>query len=204
MQDLKDAFVTCELNRERAADLLNTIIVPRPIAFVTSIGTDGVVNAAPFSYFNAVCGDPPLVSIAIQRRKGQLKDTSRNIAANRQFVINICSLGLEKAVSIAGGDFPPDVSEVTLAKLDLVPSVRVAPPRIANTLAQLECELHQMFVVGHQQADLVIGEVKILHLHRDILTESGDVDVAKLNPLARLGGSAYAKVETYCHLPRGL
>lgn len=185
-------------------NLLNSIVVPRPIAFITSKGRDGTVNAAPFSYFNIVCTNPPIVSIAIQRRDGRRKDTSQNIIDLKEFVINICSLEMAKAVSISGGDFPPDVSEIELANLELLSSDKISVPRVANTFAQMECMLNQVIEVGKDPADLILGEVIQVHLHKSILNTKGLVDVEKLNPLARLAGITFAKVSSYCEIPRGL
>ncbi len=187
-----------------SSNLINSIVVPRPIALITSKGLNGVVNAAPFSYFNAVCTEPHLVSIAIQQRSGERKDTARNVLASKEFVINICSLNLAKSVSIAGGDFPPEVSEVELANLSLLPSQKISVPRIANTLIQMECILDQVIEVRKGIADLILAEVVRIHIHNDILNHSGYVDVQKLNPLARLTGIAYAKVDPFCEIPRGL
>lgn len=183
---------------------LNSLIVPRPIAFITSMGQTGVINAAPFSYFNIVCTHPPMVSIAIERRQGERKDTSQNIINRKEFVINICSIDLAKAISIAGGDFPSDISEVELARLSLLPSNKVGAPRIANSLAQMECVLNRVVEVGHDPTDLILADVVVVHLHKDIINNDGRVSVEKLNPLARLAGSSFAKVGDFFDIPRGL
>lgn len=187
-----------------SSNLINSIVVPRPIALVTSKGFNGVINAAPFSYFNVVCTEPHIVSIAIKQRSGERKDTARNIIASGEFVINICSLNLAKSVSIAGGDFPPDISEVELANLSLLPSQKISVPRIANTLVQMECILDQIVEVRKGIADLILAEVVKVHIHKDILNSSGYIDVPKLNPLARLAGISYAKIDPFCDIPRGL
>ena len=137
-------FTSYDINSStHSSNLINSIVVPRPIAFITSKGLNGVINAAPFSYFNVVCTEPHIVSIAIQQRNGKRKDTARNIFESKEFVINICSLNLAKSVSIAGGDFPPEKSEIGLANLSLLPSQKISVPRIANTLVQMECVLDQ-------------------------------------------------------------
>lgn len=187
-----------------SSNLIHSIVVPRPIALVTSKGFNGVVNAAPFSYFNIVCTEPHIVSIAIQRRCGERKDTARNIIASRELVINICSLNLAKSVSIAGGDFPAEISEVEVANLSLLPSQKISVPRIANTLVQMECLLDQVVEVRKDVVDLILAEVVRVHIHNDILNSNGHVDVPKLNPLARLAGISYAKIDPFCEIPRGL
>ncbi len=184
--------------------LLNALVSPRPIALITSVGPNGVVNAAPFSYFNIVCTDPPILSIAIQRRRGMRKDTAHNILFLKEFVVNICSLDLLKAVSLVGGDFPPNVSEVELAGFSLLPSSQITVPRIANCLAQMECILHQAISVGYDQSDLILGEIVRTHVHKEILDSAGGVDLEKLNPLARLSSHTYGRVDALFDLPRGL
>lgn len=174
--------------------LLNSIVIPRPIAFVTTLGATGIVNAAPFSYFNLVCTHPSIISLSIGRKNNVRKDTSSNILATKEFVINICSTELAKAVSIASTDFSPDVSEVEIANLSLISSHIVSPPRIANTLVQMECVLNQVIEVGPNQTDLILGQVIKIHLHKDILNAQSRIDVAKLNPLARIAGPTYARV----------
>lgn len=197
-------FTSYDLNGSHSSNLINSIVVPRPIAFITSKGFNGVINAAPFSYFNIVCTEPSIVSIAIQQRNGKRKDTARNIIAFKEFVINICSLNLAKSVSIAGGDFPPDISEVELANLSLLPSQKVSVPRIANTLVQMECTLDQVIEVKKGIVDLILGEIVKIHIHSDILKNNGYIDISKLNPLARLAGISYAKIDPFCEIPRGL
>ncbi len=183
--------------------ILNSVVVPRPIAFVTSKGKNGVVNAAPFSYFNILCSNPCMVSIAIERREGGRKDTARNIIAIGEFVINICSLKLAGAVSLAGGDYPPEISEIEKAKLSLLDSLKVSVPRIANAPVQIECLLHQIVEVGVEQCDLILAKVIKIHVRKDILNEVGEVDPGKLDPLARIAGPTYAKVTHFFDIERG-
>src|ERR1700733_14480052 len=103
-----DDFLTQDVRHPfQSIHLLNALIVPRPIAFVTSVNASGVVNAAPFSYFNVVCTDPAVISVAIEHRQGERKDTARNILEKGEFVINICSVELARAISLAAGDSPP-------------------------------------------------------------------------------------------------
>lgn len=193
-----DAFIT----QESSYQLLNAIVVPRPIAFVTSMGTNGVVNAAPFSYFNIVCTDPSMLSIAIEKRNKTRKDTVCNIDYSKEFVVNICSLEMAKAIVTAGKDFPPEVSEVEMANLSLIPSVVVKVPRIANTLVQIECLLHQIIEISNGQSDLILGEVVKVHVHKSILNEKGRVDVQKLNPIARISGPTYAQLCGFFDVPK--
>ena len=178
----------------RPYPLLNSIIVPRPIALITTVGNNGVVNAAPFSYFNAICKHPALVSVSIEQRQGRKKDTARNIRRSKEFVINICSKGMQQALEITGKDYPPEISEIDQAKLSLLPSRQVSIPRIANTLIQLECKLKEVIDLEGGNIDLVIGEIVEVHLHKMVLDTEGYVNFAKLEPLARLSGNSYAGI----------
>ncbi|MFC2049219.1 flavin reductase family protein [Chlamydiota bacterium] len=194
----ESAFVTHHLEGStQPYPFLNSIVVPRPIALITTLGANGIVNAAPFSYFNAVCANPVILSIAISRRDGQQKDTARNIFASREFVINICSQHLASAVNLAGMEFPPDVSEIDMANLSLIPSQKISVPRIANTLIQMECRLYQSFEVTDQKINLILGEAVRIHIHKDILDSHGRIEIAKLNPLARLSGKTYATINDF-------
>lgn len=200
-----DDFQSQSIDKEPFTyNLLSSIIVPRPVAFVTTLGTNGVVNAAPFSFFNAVSTHPPIISIAIKQRTAQRKDTARNIIATKEFVVNICSIEIAKAISVASGEYPPDLSEIELTKLSLIPSKKISVPRVANTLVQMECILDQVVEIGIDPVDLILGEVVAIHIHKDILNSQGHVDVEKLNPLARLAGSTYAKIHDFFDIKRGL
>lgn len=192
----QNEFITHDLAElSTPYQFLSSIIVPRPIAFITTKDKNGIVNAAPFSFFNAVCSHPPIISVAIGRREGnQRKDTSHNIHSTKEFVINICSIEHAKAVSLAGKDYPPTVSEIDLTNLSLIPSVKISVPRIANTLIQMECHFLQSIEIGEHVTDLILGQVVNAHLHKDILTSKGRMDFEKLNPLVRLAGTTYAKI----------
>lgn len=198
-------FVNYEMDGPvHANSFLNSLIIPRPIAFVSSIGPEGIINVAPFSYFNVACTNPAMVSLAIERRKGIRKDTSRNIVEHGSFVVNLCSIEMAKSISIAGGDFAPNVSEVDLAKLSLLPSSVVKAPRIANSLAQLECSLFQVIELGEDPTDLILGRIEKVHVHKSVVGEDRKILIERLNPLARLAGSTYAHLSDYFKIPRGL
>lgn len=194
-----EEFVTQE---PHCTGILNSLIVPRPIAFVTTKGSNGVINAAPFSYFNIACTEPAIISIAIEHRDGMRKDTARNILLSKEFVINICSHDIAHAVNFASGDFSAEISEIELTKLSLLPSHKISVPRIANTLAQIECRLNQIVNLGDKPAELILGDVVKIHLHQDLLSHNDRIDFSKLNPLARLGGSSYAKLSDFFDLAR--
>lgn len=171
--------------------LMISIIVPRPIAWTSTISADGVLNAAPFSYFQALSSKPPMVMISVGRRRGGVaKDTRANIEATREFVVNIVSEGSGVRMVRTSVDYPPDVSEFAEAGISPVPSTKVKPPRIAESAVSLECRLDRVLDVG--TSGVCIGEVVAIHLRDDVLTADGTVDPWKLRPLGRLGGATYA------------
>lgn len=171
--------------------LMISIVVPRPIAWTTTIGPDGVLNAAPFSYFQALSSKPPMVMISVgQRKNGAPKDTRRNIEATREFVVNLVSEGSGVRMVRTSVDYPPEVSEFAEAGLTPVRSEKVRPPRIGESAVSLECRLDRVLDVG--TSGICIGEVVLVHVRDDVLAADGTVDPWKLRPLARLGGASYA------------
>jgi flavin reductase (DIM6/NTAB) family NADH-FMN oxidoreductase RutF len=164
-------------------------VVPRPIALVSSVGADGGTNVAPFSYFNAISSDPPLVGIAISDRAGDPKDTLRNIRDTHEFVVNVVSEAMLDAMVQTAGEWPRGTSEFGLAGFTPAPSERVRPPYVAESPLQLECRLHREIPLGN--SILVVGEVVLARVRDEMLTD-GRVDPAKLAPVGRLGGEFYA------------
>lgn len=201
-----EEFASYDLSNVSNSQLiLNSLVVPRPVAFVTSQGENGVLNAAPYSYFSIVTGRPPIVSLAIQQKEGGVyKDTARNIFFSKEFVINICGIGMAKAISVASGEFPPETSEVELTHLSLFPSRKIRVPRIANTSAQMECVLEHSIYIEEGRVDIILGRVIMVHLHEKVLNQNGQIDFNKLAPLARMGGHTFGKVDNYFDVPRGL
>ncbi len=171
--------------------LMISIIVPRPIAWTSTISIDGVLNVAPFSYFQALSSKPPTVMVSVGRRRGgAAKDTRSNIEATREFVVNLVSEGSGVRMVRTSVDYPPEVSEFAEAGLTPVRSEKVRPPRIAESAVSLECRLDRVLEVG--TSGICIGEVVAIHLRDDVLAADGTVDPWRLRPLGRLGGSAYA------------
>ena len=168
---------------------LISAVVPRPIAFVSSQGLSGNTNLAPFSYFNAIASEPPLVAIAIGDRADDPKDTLRNIRETQEFVVNVVSEPLLDAMVRTAGEWPRGVSEFGPAGLTPAPSERVRPPYVAESPLQLECRLHREIALGN--SILVVGEVVLARVRDDVMTD-GRVDPAKLAPVGRLGGELYA------------
>lgn len=179
-----------------AYKLLVGSVLPRPIAFVTSISEDGVVNAAPFSFFTVISADPMLVCFSPMRRgtDGAKKDTLTNIEATKEFVINIVSEEMAVQMNDCAIEYPPDVDELDASGLTKEDSVSVRAPRVKESMVHLECELYQALDFGdHPGAgSLVIGKVKHVHV-KDELYDHGRILTEKLNPIGRMAGHTYTK-----------
>ncbi|MDR7071318.1 flavin reductase family protein [Fictibacillus barbaricus] len=176
-------------------------IIPRPIAFVSTLSEEGTLNAAPFSYFNALTANPPLIAISIGRKDGVQKDTSRNAAAKGEFVVHIPDESYIEAVNQTAANLPPDESEVDLAKLTPVDSLKVKVPGIAEANIRMECVVEQIIPLGgtpeKPATDLLIGRVVHYHISGE-LYENGRINAEKLRPVGRLAGTNYTKLgETF-------
>lgn len=181
-------------SKHSAADnykLLTNLVVPRPIAWVTSLNASGVVNLAPFSFFNAIGADPLYLIISIAPNgAGETKDTARNILDSGEFVVNLVTEELFDAMNISAADFPHGMSELEAANLHAAPSVRVKPPRVAESQASMECKLHSSQLLGGNT--LVIGEVVMFHVADHLLGPR--MHVNGFAPIGRLGSpSVYCR-----------
>jgi flavin reductase (DIM6/NTAB) family NADH-FMN oxidoreductase RutF len=183
----------------RFAQLMNSVIVPRPIAFVTTVDVAGRVNAAPFSWFCGLASNPPLLGVSISPRDGGPKDTLRNVRETREYVVNVVTEAMAGQIVKASGDWPAEVDELALVGLTDVPSDLVRPPRVAESPVNLECRLDREIALGESR--FVVGEILRAHVRDEVLTE-GRVDVEKLRPLARLGGERYSGLGELLRLPR--
>lgn len=181
--------------------LLIGSIIPRPIALVTTLSAEGVVNAAPFSYFNIVTADPPMVSVSVQRKNGERKDTARHAEATGSFVVHIVDESNVEAANRAAASLPPDESELGFAGLTAVPSAMIAAPGLAEAKVRMECVLERTIPLGgtaeEASCDLLIGRVVCFHIAEELLSE-GRIDAARLRPVSRLAGNGYGKLgETF-------
>jgi flavin reductase (DIM6/NTAB) family NADH-FMN oxidoreductase RutF len=181
-------------SRQSKADnykLLTNLVVPRPIAWITSRNRTGLVNLAPFSFFNAVSGDPLYVIVSIGLRDdGTPKDTAENIRASGEFVVNLVTEELFGAMNISAADFPAGESELAAAGLHAAPSVRITPPRLAEAQASLECKLYSAQPLGTNT--LFIGEVVMFHVADRLIGPR--MHVNDFAPLGRLGSpSVYCR-----------
>lgn len=182
--------------------LMISAIVPRPIALVSTTDGRGGRNLAPFSYFMGVASVPPTLAISsVSRRSGEKKDTLRNIEAGGEFVVNVVSEAMAEAMNLTSADYPYGEDEFAKAGLTPVPGEIVAAPRVAESPVQMECRVSRILEVGAQPAYLVLGEIVLFHVREDVLT-GGRVDVMKLRPVARLGGSDYAHVREVFSMAR--
>lgn len=180
--------------------LLTSLVVPRPIAWVTSLSPQGVVNLAPFSFFNAVGGDPLYLVLSVGNlESGQPKDTARNIKTSGEFVVNLVSEELFDAMNLSSASFPADQSELEAAGLTPAPAARLQVPLVAEAPASLECRLHSAQPLG--SSTLFIGEVVIFHVAPAFLDAKGRVrDFA---PIGRLGSpSLYCRTTDRFDKPR--
>lgn len=182
--------------RENYKFLIGSII-PRPIAFVTSLSEEGVVNAAPFSFFNIVSSNPPMISVSIQRKKGEQKDTARNIRTQEQFVVHIVDTENVEQVNDTAASLPPNESEIAVAGLSLVKSEKIDVPGVKEAKVRLECVLEKALELGgddnHPGCDLIIGKVVYYHIEES-LYENGRIDPEGLAAISRLAGNDYAKI----------
>ncbi|MBI1805703.1 MAG: flavin reductase family protein [Ignavibacteria bacterium] len=170
-------------------------IVPRPIAFVSTVSRDGIRNLAPFSFFNGVCSNPPIVLFStVIRKDGGHKDTLNNVEATKEFVINIVSEDFGEEMNICSFDFPPDVDEFKESGLTPIPSDLVKAPRVQESRIQMECKLVQIihFGQGPGGGSTVFGEVVRFHI-QDQLLDNFKIDPDKLQAIGRMGGPTYTR-----------
>ena len=178
--------------------LLTGIVVPRPIALVTSLDLEGRVNAAPFSFFNAMGSDPPLVAFS----PGMTKHTYRNIRGTQEFVVSMVSEDIAQAMNITATDFPEGENELEHAGLSTAASHRVKPPRIAQSSASLECRVNTILEIGNNR--VVIGEVLVIHIRDELVDpERFYVKTNELHTIGRMGGlGGYTTTRDVFEIPR--
>ncbi|MFC1285096.1 flavin reductase family protein [Bacillus paralicheniformis] len=181
--------------RENYKFLIGSII-PRPVAFVTSLSEEGVLNGAPFSYFNIVSSNPPMISLSIQRFEGSQKDTARNILNSKEFVVHIVDEQNVEKMNLTAASLPPSQSEVQFAELTPVESVKVSVPGVKEGKVRMECVLEYSLELGVKHSDgcdFMIGRVVQYHIESSIY-ENGKIDPRGLGAISRLAGHDYAKI----------
>lgn len=187
--------------RERYKLLIGTV-VPRPIALVTTIGPDGVANAAPFSFFNCLSADPAIVALGVEfRSDGRPKDTGRNVRNTGVFTVNIVSDAIMDAMNVCAVPFDETVDELAAAGLTARPGTAVASPWIAEAPAALECRLHSFLEIGTSR-EIILGEVVHAHYRSGVVDPANlHVDPVALDAVGRMGGHGYASTRDYFDLP---
>ncbi|KAK7675972.1 hypothetical protein QCA50_021085 [Cerrena zonata] len=210
-QDETQGWKTWDTNTTTGRDLyrlLTSAVVPRPIAFVSTLSADHVPNLAPMSYFNVVSHNPPLLSISLSLSPRKPKDTRENIHATKEFTVNIISEPFVEAANICSIEAPSEVDEWVVSGLTPEPSVSVKPARVKESAVNLECELYKSidFVSesdGPPTTTLVIGLIKHIHIRNAVLTEDQKtVDPSKLRPVARLEGNSFVRLGEAFDVPR--
>lgn len=199
---LAGSMVVLDADSLRTRDrhhLMTSTIVPRPIAWVMSRDGEGRLNLAPFSFFNGVSAKPPLVSISVSKRRGGvLKDTRRNVEETRELVVHVVDESHAHQMVETSGHYPPETDEVEMVGLKTAPSVHVDVPRLPDAPVAMECRLVDVWESPGGGVGLMIAEILAWHVKDALLVRKGDeplrVDVHKLRPVARLGGTEYAPV----------
>jgi flavin reductase (DIM6/NTAB) family NADH-FMN oxidoreductase RutF len=203
------SFNPAECQQRQVYKLMTGIIVPRPIALVSTMSLEGVANLAPFSFFCGVGSVPPTVLFCPSLRPadsadaGKRKDTLRNVEETGEFVINVVSDAISAAANAASAEVPPEVSEFPLSGLTPVPSEAVRPARVAESPAQMECKLVQVIYTGHAPGSgvIVLGEVVRFHV-REELVEDFRVDPAGLDAVGRMAGNIWVRTRDRIELIR--
>jgi flavin reductase (DIM6/NTAB) family NADH-FMN oxidoreductase RutF len=191
-----------DLSHSELYGMLLNSVAPRPIAWVSTVSPSGQPNLAPFSFFNVVCVNPPLLAFApgLRRPKqpeanhGEAKDTLRNIRETKEFVVNIVTYDLAEAMNLTSGEYDSSVNEFELAKLTPEPSKIVRPPRVAESPVSFECKLHQIldFSTAPTSGSLVMGQIVSIHIG-DAYLKDGRLDRNSLDLIGRMGGIQYAR-----------
>ena len=194
-------FDFSHIGARNAYKLLASSVVPRPIALISSLNEQGVLNAAPYSFFNAIGSDPALVVIGISDAETG-KDTGRNIAVKSEFVVNLVSVAMSEAMNICAIDFPSDQSEVAASHLNIAKCALVSVPRLADSPVSLECREHTTLHIGNNL--VVIGEVMGLWIEDEFVDkEKFHVDTNSLDLIGRMGGAGgYTETRQTFEIPR--
>lgn len=185
-------FDPTQLDEHMTYKLLAGSVVPRPIAWVTTVDPSGAVNAAPYSFFNVMASDPPLIGFAISEKSGRKKDTMTNIEAVGEWVVNIVPDSLAEQMNQTAAEYAPTVNELDEVHLGTIPSVKVRPPRIEASPIHMECKLRQILDLGANY-QWVIGQVVLFHVNDDLLGERNRIDQHRLGALGRLIGDSYVR-----------
>ncbi|QPM91316.1 flavin reductase family protein [Pseudooceanicola algae] len=191
-----------DLTPREAYKVMIGTIVPRPIAWVTTVSPDGVVNAAPYSFFNCLSADPPILALGVENKADRsFKDTAYNIRMTECFTVNIVDRANVEAMSVTAAGVGPEVDEVALAGLTTAPGVKVACPRIAEAPVSFECERYLGIEVSSAR-EIILGRIVMAHIRQDIIDpKTCYSDHEKLDAIGRMGGNGYAGTMDYFDWP---
>lgn len=197
---------TADLSHRDLYKLLTASVIPRPIAWVSTIDAHGQPNLAPFSFFNAVCSNPPTVLFctSVRNTDGGQKDTYHNIRAVGEFVINFVTEPLAEAMNISATELPPEVNEFERAGVTPSPARVVKPPRVAESPIHFECRLQQIVTINDQPGGghIIIGTVLHMHFDESVYREGHYVDQSAYTAIGRTTGSGYVRTRDRFDLPR--
>lgn len=184
--------------------LLAGLIVPRPIALVTSVAADGKRNAAPFSFFNMFGHEPPIIALGIENRDSTTpKDTKQNIRDSGEFVVNVVDEVTAEQMNICAIDFPTGEDELSLARFTSAPALLINGSLIVESPASLECRLTQEIMINQDgKRSIFLGEVLLVHVREGIVDERMHVDQAQLNLIGRTAGDNYVRTRDRFQMPR--
>ena len=171
------------LGRRDAHQLMIGAIVPRPIAWISSVSKRGEVNLAPFSLFNGVTADPPMISVSINARRGEMKDTLSNILETKEFVVNVVEDAAGEAMVATSADFPPEVNEFEACGVEPTASEMVAPPRVKDAPVSMECHYEQLYQFGYGPTHMVVARVRSRGLRAYPLTSAAACRASSVSAL---------------------
>jgi flavin reductase (DIM6/NTAB) family NADH-FMN oxidoreductase RutF len=189
-----------QLSVEATYKLLVGSVVPRPIAWVTTLNESGKVNLAPFSWFTVASIDPPILIINCGRRLGEIKDTPRNAQREGELVVNIVTEDLMSQMHETSADLPHSESEADRLGIELAPSSVVRTPRVKAAPISMECRFDRILEMGRAKSQVTFAEVLHFNVRSDLLVV-GKIETARLKPLARVGGPTYARLGEFVTMP---
>ena len=190
-----------EIDKKETYNLFTSVIVPRPIAWVTTVNEDGSTNAAPFSFFMGVTISPPRLAISVSSRRGEPKDSARNIIRTKEFVVNLVTQKNVIAMNITAGEFEYGIDEIRQAGLSTTQAEKISTPLIKESPVNMECRLEHVVEIGEPTNYLIIGEVVLFHIDEAIYSD-GVVDPHKLQSVGRMGNPLYSNVKDIFRMDR--
>lgn len=186
-----------QMEQKSIYKLLTGIIIPRPIGWISSISKEGIFNLAPFSFFNAVGDDPPHVMFSTSRGNNTNKDTLTNVLDTKQFVVNMVTEALAEQMNSTAQPIPAHESEFDFANLTPIPSLKIKPPRVKESLITMECELVHHYTLEQHKfggATIMIGKIVMFHVDEKVWLDDYKINLDTYKPIARLAGAHYAKM----------